>query len=647
MARLFLAALVAGAISNSPAWAADQIQFNRDDLKRHSDAVAEVVRRQIDEQPTDQDKTRIAMIGELLKRRPDIGGERSLEAIDRRSAIAGGLGNNLTLAIGLTSPERTAALAREASAVFLPVLELTIGYGRTDAEHRTRMGKAITKAVNADGFNMNSPFKNLPPSENTGQAVITDMKLRPVKGGKLIELPIEATSGREFGAPKESLNYTLNLSQELPWGGTLTITDRSVQREVYYRAGYYWEDGQWSTGLSGNLNMPLPFTKGFGSGNDKLAAARSANAIAERADWDLQALLNKILLDIDTAWFDVIRRMESLETTVGNRDMIRQQQQRMNRLYDLRQVTRLQKAQIDAEMAKADVRVEQALSDYVASSQALALLIGDSSVVGGAAIYLPVDYADDLAHVMPVNFDDALATAQTSRPDFKVSDINRLLRDINEAQARTNARPDLRLSAGVNATQAGTTYGYADPLKSHMAVAQPDKIDQNYGLTLTMPWGNRAADANADSARLITKDQEYSFGSLKNRVRREITERLAAVQAARARVRSVSAEAQNMAAAVASLERQQAIAGTVSEDELILATRRLLSARLSLTGARVDAKQAESGLLYAQGTIAGSLASQTASSQLDRNRITMLSDAGLLSFFKPPSDSGKQSREKP
>jgi hypothetical protein len=110
MARMFLAALVAGAISNSPAWAADQIQFNRDDLKRHSDAVAEVVRRQIDEQPTDQDKTRIAMIGELLKRRPDIGGERSLEAIDRRSAIAGGLGNNLTLAIGLTSPERTAAL---------------------------------------------------------------------------------------------------------------------------------------------------------------------------------------------------------------------------------------------------------------------------------------------------------------------------------------------------------------------------------------------------------------------------------------------------------------------------------------------------------------------------------------------------------
>src|SRR3954469_22585233 len=257
----------------------------------------------------------------------------------------------------------------------------------------------------------------------------------------------------------------------------------------------------------------------------------------------------------------MIRRMESLETTVGNRDMI-QQQQRMNRLYDLRQVTRLQKAQIDAEMAKADVRVEQALSDYVASSQALALLIGDSSVVGGAAIYLPVDYADDLAHAMPVNFDDALATAQTSRPDFKVSDINRLLRDINEAQARTDARPDLRLSAGVNATQAGATYGYADPLKSHTAVAQPDKIDQNYGLTLSMPWANRAAEANADTARLVTKDQEYITGSLQNRVRREITERLAAVQAARARVRSVSAEAQNMAAAVASLERQQAIAGT-------------------------------------------------------------------------------------
>ena len=102
-----------------------------------------------------------------------------------------------------------------------------------------------------------------------------------------------------------------------------------------------------------------------------------------------------------------------------------------------------------------------------------------------------------------------------------------------------------------------------------------------------------------------------------------------------------------MAAAVASLERQQALTGTVSEDELIVATRQLLNARLSLTGARVDAKQAESGLLYAQGTIAGALASQSASSQLDRNRIGMLSDAGFLKFFTQPSGSGNQPQEKP
>src|SRR3954451_13266366 len=223
MIRIVLPALACCLIATTQAWAADQSQFNREDLKRNSAAVTEVVRRQIVEQPTDPDKGRAAMIGELLKRRPDISGARTLEPVDRRSAIAGGLGNNLTIAIGLTSPERTTALAQEASAVFLPVLDLTIGYGRIDAEHRTRMGKAITKAVNADGFNMNSPFKNLPPAENTGQAVITDMKLRPVKGGQLIELPIEATTGREFGAPKESLNYTLNISQELPWGGTLTI----------------------------------------------------------------------------------------------------------------------------------------------------------------------------------------------------------------------------------------------------------------------------------------------------------------------------------------------------------------------------------------------------------------------------------------
>ncbi|UEM23508.1 TolC family protein [Skermanella mucosa] len=604
-------------------------------IARHGAAVTELVRRQIAEQPGARDLDRIALIGDLLKRRPDIAGARTVQPIDRRTAVASGLGNNLRLAIGLTTPERAAALSREADAVFNPVLDLTIGYGRTDAEHRTRVGKAITKAVNADGFNINSPFKNLPPSENEGQAQIKDMKLRPIKGGELIELPIEATPGRTFGSPEESLNYTLQITQELPWGGTLSITDRTAQREVYYRAGYYWEDGMWSTNLSGSLNTPLPFTKDFGSDNKKNAASRSAAAVAERADWDLQVLLNTILLEIDTAYFDTVRRLEALETTAANRDMIVRQQERMDRLYALNQTTRLQKAQIDAEAARARVRIEQSLSDYVAASQALSLLIGEPSVIGADAIYLPVDYEDDLAQAVPADLETALRTARESRPDFKVDDINRTLRDINEALARNQARLDLRFVASVTAGQNGTTYGYADPLKSHTGIALPDSLSQSYGLGLSYPWANRSADAGADIARLGTRDQDYATQSLQNRVRREITERLAAVQAARARVKAGAAEVDNLETSVASLERQQALTGTVSEDELIQATRRLLSARLALTGARVEAKQAESGLLFAQGTIAGALAEQTVASQFDRNRLSLLADAGHLSFFRP------------
>jgi hypothetical protein len=96
MARPCIAVLMGGLVAMAPAWAAEQprsnqIQFNHEDLKRHSDAVTEIVRRQIVEQPTDPDKGRVAMIGDLLKRRPDIGGARTLEPVDRRSAIAGGL----------------------------------------------------------------------------------------------------------------------------------------------------------------------------------------------------------------------------------------------------------------------------------------------------------------------------------------------------------------------------------------------------------------------------------------------------------------------------------------------------------------------------------------------------------------------------
>ena len=92
MPRLLLTVLTGGVIAACPVRAADQAQFSREDLKRNSAAVTEVVRRQIVEQPTEADQSRVAMIGELLKRRPDIGGARTLEPVDRRSAIAGGLG---------------------------------------------------------------------------------------------------------------------------------------------------------------------------------------------------------------------------------------------------------------------------------------------------------------------------------------------------------------------------------------------------------------------------------------------------------------------------------------------------------------------------------------------------------------------------
>jgi outer membrane protein TolC len=281
------------------------------------------------------------------------------------------------------------------------------------------------------------------------------------------------------------------------------------------------------------------------------------------------------------------------------------------------------------------VRVVQALSDYVAASQALALLIGDPAVVGGSAIYLPIGYADDLATQLPVSLDTALTAAEENRPDFKIEDLNRTIREINMGLAKNLARPDLQVSAGVGATQAGTTYGYEDALKSHTAVIDPDDLNQTYGAIYKFPWNNRAARAGVETAKLRLHDQNLSIEALQNRVRREITERLAAVQASRARVRSGTAEVNSLRSAYSSLERQHSIAGNVSEDELITAARKLLIAQVSLTGAMIDAKQAESGLLFAQGTIAGALAAQSATSEMDRGRITLLSDSGYLKFFNP------------
>jgi outer membrane protein TolC len=450
----------------------------------------------------------------------------------------------------------------------------------------------------------------------------------------LTEDTINASSGRSstFGHPEQKFTYALSLTQQLPWGGKLTLTDTTIQQKVYYRSSHYWDDGQFTTNINGALDTPVPFTKGFGTDNPNQVSIRKAEIARARADWELKGLLNDTLGAVDSAFFDLVRRLEALETTLENRELARRLQAQAKRLFDAGESTNLQLAVADAELVKSNVRIEQAFEAYLNASIALGRLIGDPAATKGETIFLPYGYADELKKQAKLNLDQAMTTARANRADFFLSqaDLESARQDL--ALANNQALPDIRFNTSVTASQNGKVYGYGDPIHSHGRIASPDNINHSYAFTYSYPWMNRAADAAVERNTLSVTDRELGSRSTETRVRRELTERMASIQGARARAVHSGREASTLRKTYDSLLRQRD-AGLVGEDQLINTSRRLLAADLARIDAFIESKQAESALLVSQGVIARELPAQTTNSALDQRRVQALSDTGQLAFF--------------
>jgi outer membrane protein TolC len=632
--------------------------------------VAETVKAQLAPEITANDRERLPLVQQQLKlrsiSRKDLVG-RAIAPIGRRDAVVKGLQTNLTYAIAKVNPERADALLREIGAVFDPIFDLSISYTRSDTQDRTKIGTVRPKTIvpvfspSAGGeVIFDDPVTGLPSFRRINFCNLQEQACDPTNTTPLIRAlefysntstapvqdTITANPGRTQGHPTQKVAYTLGLTQELPWGGTLTLTDATVQQRIFYRGSHYWEDGEFTTNLSGALSMPVPFTKGSGKDNPNNSALRQAQISRARADHELKSVLNQVLRDIDIAYFEVVRQLEALNTAVEHQGLIGQLKERLERMLkaDPGLVTRYQEAQIGAEYTRAGVRVERALQTYINASIQLANLIGDPDAQTGTAIFLPYGYAKELATPLPVNVEAAMATARQNRPDFAIAGLNRESADVSLRLAENQALPDLRVGATVNSAQNGSTYGYADPIQSQARVARPDNLTQNYSITYTRPWGNRAANAAVDRARIGVEDQVLASRGTDTQVKRELTDRMSALQTARARLRLSTDEAKTLRAAYESLERQLG-AGLVGEDQVITAARKLLDAEMSRISAMVDGRQAETGLLAAEGTIANVLPGQTARTAFERHRLTTLADAGYLGYFgqsKPAADEKKK-----
>lgn len=666
-AALLLALLLA--FLAAPAGAADKpaqkpAQKKDDALTVNARAAATVAYRNLVSSPDAVDKEREAMLFALLAerraRRPDLA-VRALQPLGRREAIMAALDRNLDLAVARGNPKRAKATLAEAEAVFDPVFDIQLSYGRQDTYRRTRIGavrpKVFTPQGNEDVFfdpfsDFEDRYCTLRCRNNILKELTIDWKPEDttVVAFEFYEnlstaiLPserIDTSPGRSFGHPKEQITATLAVTQNLPWGGSLTLTDQTIQQYVYYRRGFEWPGGQWTTNITGSFTSPLPYMKGFGESSANAINEKKARVGAERSDHDFDRVLQGILRDTEAAYFDLVRAGEALATTVQVERLTVALRDRMTRMYGEQLATRYQMAQLEAEVSKAGLDIERALESYISASIRLGTMIGDVELAKGRVLYLPIAFRPALEKQAKVpTLKEAWEQARKTRPDLHIANLDQRTAELSAAQAASEARPDLQLSGNIASNQKGDIYGYRNPVQSHTSLMQPDALNQTFTLTFTRPFDNRAANARLSQARLGLQSQELGTRASEASVKRELTEALTNLQTARGNEKSRGREAQALRDAYESYERSLE-AGLASEDEILNTLRRYLSAEVGRVSAMADRRRAENNLLYAQGLIAATLPAEVAVGKADRERLKALTTGGKLhQFAKPPAVDG-------
>lgn len=640
-----IAAVVVAALLLSASTTKAQ-NFTDDDaaVERHARSVSAVVARQLDPGPAPEEKQRFKLLRTLLDKRRDLAG-RTPVFLSRRAAIIEAIDKSLDLAGAQGTDAQMQALAREAKAVFDPVLDLQIGYNRADTYKRSKIGAIIPRTFVIVGNDRNDLRRVAVCVEAANAACADNAPIQVIAlqfwwntDSKPDWEEVTANPGRTYGHPTQQLNYTVGLTQALPWGGSVTLTDKTVQQKIYYRDGYYWNDGQFTTQLTGTLNLPVPYAKGSGPNNPNRIAVATQAAARERASWELKEATNRILSNVDAAYFATVIGMEGLEAAIERRDAAVRLRDRMRRMTEAGRGTRYQQALFDSEAAKAAAQVDDALQAFVNQSISLASMIGEASGVNGTTLYVPYDYEKELKAAIPIDEKKAAATARAYSPALHVADLNTAIARMGLALANNQARPDIQFSASVTLGESAATFGHADPFASHMALLglskslRPDTISQNYSLTYTYPLHNRAAKAREERASLGLEDAQLAERDVTTTVARGVTEGLAAVQAARARAAYANREEQGFRSAYDSQVRRLE-AGLIGEDEVVETARQLAAARVSRVAAEANHKMRENDLLSTMGTLANAMPGELAKSALERRRLDLLNEGGYLSYF--------------
>ena len=534
----------------------------------------------------------------------------------------------------------------EAQAVFDPVVLLSFRYDHAETftriEQDQRFRRATDEAV--AGFEGRPVIPVDDPRDTTGTVIVFEQPRTEGTSSRSVAASIAPITG-----PTEAFNYEVTLEQQLPWGARFELLYQAVDQDTFFidngelladnpnpplqLINFGSFDRPWVSSLLTRLALPLPGSKEFGRYAAQEVGIYRARFDKERAFWDVETAINDTLLEVDVAYWDLIRTLLGLQATIENRALVEKRLEVAKRRFELREATNYDLAQVQDELARVRGEEERSWNTYVLASDALVRLLD----LPASDVLLPQAYQRALQRPF-VAPGEATVSAN---PERLATTVDVKQAHLTEATNRVRKRPDINVQAEAEFSQSNSVFGYESLTESIGNIADPDAMTQTYRIDYLYPWGNRAVKAAFRQAQAERQRQQLLLRETENRLARELRD--AEVELASATER-VSVTRRNVQ--LASLAYEKAISeervGAVREVEVVSQSVQLLNAKLQYIRSLAERKQAEAQVLAAIGVLGHAYAERLAQSPLEHYRISLLSANGLLQHFGPPPTSARQ-----
>ena len=411
------------------------------------------------------------------------------------------------------------------------------------------------------------------------------------------------------GTQTNSFATLVDFQQQLPFGMRYDISynvSRSSTNNLFQSL-----NPAWNNTLALSVVQPLLAGRGKEAAAVELLLAQANTEVSYAA---FQAQVEEILLQVETAYWDLVFAERDLEVQESTLALAREQLERTQAQVDVGLIAPVQSTQAEVQVAARETDVIVARNALDNARDAVRAALHAERLPGGWETgVVPTDAPDPT--MSQVNLAGSIEQAMERRAELRQFQATIAAREIEVAAAGNALQPRLDLIGQFSSNGIGGNQiirdGFFGPVIGEIEGGYGDAVSQMFGfdfvswrlgVNMTLPLGNSAAEGNYAQATINEDRARAELQRTRQQIELEVRRAVRGVQAATDAVASTT-KTRELAERQLEIETDRFDVGMSTNFEVLRFQDDLALARSDELRARIALRQAEASLYRGMGTL--------------------------------------------